>query len=139
MSPPQLREGLRSVSSWPCGRVFCVLRPLQAELSGELVAEGAVLGSQAVDLVSGGIESLAKRVRACMLRGECGGRRLVVTQLADEVPELVLAVEPCPGDAGCVCDCGVVHGLSVASQLLYGAVGCRERCLVAPGVGLREE
>jgi hypothetical protein len=37
-----------------------VLRPLEAELAGELVAEGAILGSQAGDLGPGGIEPLAE-------------------------------------------------------------------------------
>jgi hypothetical protein len=37
------------VSSRSGGRVFGVLRPLEAELPSELVAEGAVLGSQAGD------------------------------------------------------------------------------------------
>ena len=46
-----------------------VLCPLEAELAGELVAEGAVLGSQAGDLGAGGIEPLAERVGGCALRG----------------------------------------------------------------------
>jgi hypothetical protein len=72
-----------------------LLRPLEAELAGELVAEGAVLGSQAGDLGPGGVKPLAERVGVCALRGARGGRWLV-TQLADEVPDLVLAVEPGP-------------------------------------------
>jgi hypothetical protein len=47
------------VSSRFGGRVFGVLCPLEAELAGELVAEGAVLGSQAGDLGPGGVEPLA--------------------------------------------------------------------------------
>jgi hypothetical protein len=113
-----------------------VLCSLEAELAGKLVAEGAVLGSQAGDLGPGGVEPLAERVGAGVLR--CG-RWLVVTQLADEVPDLVLAVEPCPGDAGCVRDCGVVYWPSLASQMVYG-VACGGECrFVAPGVGLGEE
>jgi hypothetical protein len=37
-----------------------LLRPLEAELAGELVAEGAVLGSQAGDLGPGGVKPLAE-------------------------------------------------------------------------------
>jgi hypothetical protein len=73
------------------GCVFGVLRPLESELAGELVAEGAVLGAQAGDLGPGGVEPLAERVGAGVLRG---GWWLVVTELADEVPDLVLPVEP---------------------------------------------
>jgi hypothetical protein len=36
--------------------VLVVLGPLEAEMAGELVAEGAVLGSQAGVLGAGGVE-----------------------------------------------------------------------------------
>jgi hypothetical protein len=39
--------------------VVAVLGSLEAEMAGELLAEGVVLGSQAGDLGAGGIESLA--------------------------------------------------------------------------------
>ena len=75
--------------------------PLEAEVAGELVAEGAVLGSQAGVLGAGGIESLAERIGGCALRGNpAAGRRLEFLLPADEVADLVLAVEPSPGDAG---------------------------------------
>jgi hypothetical protein len=45
--------------------VLVVLGPLEAEVAGELVAEGAVLGSQAGVLGAGGIEPLAERVGGC--------------------------------------------------------------------------
>ena len=77
-----------------------MLGPLEAEMAGELVAEGAVLGSQAGVLGAGGIEALAERVDACALGGERGGRWFVLAEVADEVADLVLAVEPSPGDAG---------------------------------------
>ena len=80
--------------------VFGVLCPVEAELAGELVAEGAVLGSQAGDLGAGGIEPLAERVGGCALRGNPGSGRLKCPLPADEVADLVLAVEPSPGDAG---------------------------------------
>lgn len=38
-------------------------------MAGKLVAEGAVLCSQAGDLSAGGIEPLAERVGGCALRG----------------------------------------------------------------------
>jgi len=70
-------------------------------MAGELVAEGAVLGSQAGDLSAGGVEPLAERVGGCALRGDpAGSRRLKCLLTADEVADLVLAVEPSPGDAG---------------------------------------
>jgi hypothetical protein len=69
-------------------------------MAGELVAEGAVLGSQAGVLGAGGIEALAERVGGCALRGNPGGWRLECPLLADEVADLVLAVEPSSGDAG---------------------------------------
>ncbi|MGH3407559.1 MAG: hypothetical protein ACRDRJ_34425 [Streptosporangiaceae bacterium] len=56
---PQLWDGRLLVSSRFGGRVFGVLCALEAELAGELVAEGAVFGFQAGDLGSGGIEPLA--------------------------------------------------------------------------------
>ena len=78
--------------------MFC---PLEAEVAGELVAEGAVLGSQAGDLGAGGIEPLAERVGGCALRGDpAGGRWLGCLLITDEVADLVLAVEPSSGDAG---------------------------------------
>ena len=53
-------------------------------MAGELVAEGAVLGSQAGVLCAGGVEPLAERVGGCAVRGgpavlECfqGGDDLV--------------------------------------------------------------
>ena len=138
MFTPQFGEWSLPVSLRLGGRFAGRLHPVEAELTGELVPEGAVLGSQAGDLGAGGIEPLAERADACALRGECGGRWFVLAEIADEVADLVLAVEPCPGDAGGVCDCGVVHGLSLAPQLLDSVVRGRECCLVAPGVGLRE-
>ena len=75
--------------------------PLEAEVAGELDAEGAVLGSQAGDLGAGGVEPLAEGVGGCAVRGDpAGGRWLECLLAADEVADLVLAVEPCPGDAG---------------------------------------
>ena len=59
-------------SSWLGGRVGAVLGSLEAELAGDLVSEGVVLGSQAGDLSAGGIESLAERVSACALGGKPG-------------------------------------------------------------------
>ena len=58
--------------------VFGVLCSLEAEMAGELVAEGAVLGSQAGVLGAGGLEPLAERVGGCALRGNPGGRGLQV-------------------------------------------------------------
>ena len=49
-----------------------MLGSLQAELAGDLVAEGVVLGPQAGDLGSGGVEPLAKRVGAGALCGNPG-------------------------------------------------------------------
>jgi hypothetical protein len=80
--------------------VLVVLGSLEAELAGELLAESVVLGSQAGDLGAGGIEPLAERVGGCALCGKPGGWWLECSLLADEVPDLVLAVEPSPGDAG---------------------------------------
>jgi len=80
-----------------------VLCPLEAEVAGELVAEGAVLGVQAGDLGAGGIEPLAERVGGCAVRGDpAGGWWLERLLAADEVADLVLAVEPCRGDAGLI-------------------------------------
>ena len=138
MFTPQFGEWSLPVSLRLGGRFAGRLHPVEAELTGELVPEGAVLGSQAGDLGAGGIEPLAERAGACALRGARGGRWFVLAEVADEFADLVLAIEPCPGDAGGVCDGGVVHGLSLASQLLDGVVRGRECCLVAPGVGLRE-
>jgi hypothetical protein len=80
--------------------VFGALCPLEPEVTGELVAEGAVLGAQAGDLGAGGIEPLAERVGGCALRCNPGGRWLECPLTADEVADLVLAVEPSPGDSG---------------------------------------
>ena len=78
-----------------------MLCPLEAEVAGELVAEGAVLGSQAGDLGAGSVEPLAERVGGCAVCGDlAGGRWLERLLTADEVADLVLAAEPCPGDAG---------------------------------------
>ena len=52
-----------------------MLGPLEAEVAGELVAEGAVLGSQAGVLGAGGFEPLAERVGGCAVR--LPGGRLV--------------------------------------------------------------
>ena len=80
--------------------VLGVLGPLVAEMAGDLFSERAVLGSQAGDLSAGGIEPLAERVGGCALRGKPAGSRWVKGPLAaDEVADLVLAVEPSPGDA----------------------------------------
>ena len=76
-----------------------MLGSLDAEVAGELLAEGAVLGSQAGVLGAGGVEPLAERVGACALPGNPGGRWLECPLTADEVAALVLAVEPFPGDA----------------------------------------
>lgn len=48
------------MSSGFSGGVLGVLRPLKAELAGELVTEGAVLGPQAGNLGPGGVEPLAE-------------------------------------------------------------------------------
>src|SRR5215472_918343 len=48
------------------------LCPPQAELAGDLVAQGTVLGSQPGDLSAGGVEPLAKRAGAGSLRGKRG-------------------------------------------------------------------
>ena len=77
-----------------------MLGSLEAELAGELLAERVVLGSQAGDLGVSGIEPLAERVGGCALCGKPGGWWLECPLLADEAPDLVLAVEPSPGDAG---------------------------------------
>ena len=78
-----------------------VLGPLEAELAGDLLSEGAVLGAQAGDLSAGGIEPAAERVGGCALGGEPAGSRWLECPLAaDEVADLVLAVEPSSGDAG---------------------------------------
>jgi hypothetical protein len=80
--------------------VFVVLGPLVAEMTGDLFSERAVLGSQAGDLSAGGIEPLAERVGGCALRGKPAGSWWVKGPVAaDEVADLVLAVEPSPGDA----------------------------------------
>ena len=80
--------------------MLVVLGSLEAELAGELLAERVVLGSQAGDLGAGGIEPLTERIGGCALRGKPGDWWLECSLLADEVPDLVLAVEPSPGDAG---------------------------------------
>jgi hypothetical protein len=55
-----LPRRLRGLSSWTGGSFAGVLGALEAELASDLVLQGAVLGSQAGDLGSGGVESLAK-------------------------------------------------------------------------------
>jgi hypothetical protein len=87
-------------SLWLVGWVRAVLGSLEAELAGDLVPEGAVLGSQAGDLSAGGIESLAERVSGCALCGNPGPGWAQCPLLADEVADLFLAVEPSAGDAG---------------------------------------
>jgi hypothetical protein len=70
-------------------------------MAGDLLSEGTVLGSQAGVLRAGGVEPLAERVGGCALRGSpAGGRWAECLLAADEVADLVLAVEPSPGDAG---------------------------------------
>ena len=64
---------------------------------------------------------------------------MVFAQLADEVADLVLAIEPGPGDACGMCDSSVTYWLSLASQLVDGVVRGGEGSFVAPGVGLDEE
>jgi len=83
-----------------CWSVAGGLGPLEAELAGDLVAQGAVFGSEPGVFGAGGVEPLAKRVGAGALRGRRGRWCVLVAQLADEVPDLVLAVEPASGDAG---------------------------------------
>jgi hypothetical protein len=61
------------VSSRLGGRFVDGLRPVEAELAGELVPEGAVLGPQAGDLGAGGIEPLAERAGACAVSAAAGG------------------------------------------------------------------
>ena len=88
-------------SLWLGRCVLGVLGPLVAEMAGDLFSERAVLGSQAGDLSAGGIEPLAERVGGCAVRGSpAGGWWLKCLLAADEVADLVLAVEPSPGDAG---------------------------------------
>lgn len=60
MSTPQFREWSLPVSLRLGGRFVDRLHPVEAELTGELVPEGAVFGSQAGDLGAGGIEPLAE-------------------------------------------------------------------------------
>ena len=100
MSPPQPCEESWPGSSWLGWRVLVVLGSLEAELAGELVAERVVLGAQAGDLGAGGIVPLAERVGGGAVCGKPGGWWLERSLLADEVPDLVLAVEPSSGDAG---------------------------------------
>jgi hypothetical protein len=81
--------------------VLAGLGSLEAEVAGDLLAEGAVLGSQAGVFSAGSIEPLAEGVGGCALRGNpAGGRWLKCPLPADEVADLVLAVEPSSGDAG---------------------------------------
>src|SRR5690242_8852441 len=87
MSTPQVREWPAPVSLRLGGRFAGRLGSAEAELAGELVPEGAVLGSQAGDLGACGIEPLAEGADACALRGERGGRRLVRAEVADEVAD----------------------------------------------------
>lgn len=100
MSPPQPCGGSWPGSSWLGWGVLVVLGSLEAELAGELLAESVVLGLQAGDLGAGGIEPLAERIGGGALCGEPGGWWFECSLLADEVLDLVLAVEPSPGDAG---------------------------------------
>jgi hypothetical protein len=60
MSTPRFREWPVPVSLRLGGRFAGRLHSVEAELTGELVPEGAVLGSQAGDLGAGGIEPLAE-------------------------------------------------------------------------------
>ena len=87
-------------SLWLVGRVLAVLGSLYAEQAGDLVAEGVVLGPQAGDLGFGGAGPLAKRVSGGALCGDPGPGWVWCPLLADEVADLVLVVEPCPGNAG---------------------------------------
>jgi hypothetical protein len=64
------------------GRFADGLHSVEAELTGELVPEGAVLGSQAGDFGAGGVGPLAERAGACALRGERGGRWFVLAEVA---------------------------------------------------------
>ncbi len=50
------------------------------------------------DVRSDGVQDESSDLAVRVAAGQ-DGRWLVVAQLADEVPDLVLAVEPCPGDA----------------------------------------
>lgn len=96
MSLRRLRGGVGVIRRLVAGGLY----PLEAELAGDLVAQRAVLGSQPGDLCAGGVEPLAQRVGAGALRGKRGRWCVLVAQLADEVPDLGLAVEPASGDAG---------------------------------------
>ncbi len=98
MSLRRLRGGVAVTVVWRS--VAGGLCPPEAELAGDLVAHGAVLGSQPGDLSAGSVEPLAKRVGAGVLRDKRGRRCVLLAQLADEVPDLALAVEPASGDAG---------------------------------------
>ena len=69
--------------------VLAVLGSLEAEIAGDLVAEGAVLGSQAGVLSAGGIEPLAERVGGRALRGSPGGGRLKLWGAITRVQSLV--------------------------------------------------
>jgi hypothetical protein len=89
------------IGSLRVGGGVLVLGPLEAEVAGELVAEGVVFGAQAGVLGAGGVEPLAERVGGCALRGgPAGGWWLECLLAADEVADLVVAVEPSPGDPG---------------------------------------
>jgi hypothetical protein len=57
------------VVGWLAGGV---LGALEAKLAGDLLAEGAVFGSEPGDLGPGGVEPLAKRAGAGALCGRCG-------------------------------------------------------------------
>jgi hypothetical protein len=72
-------------------RVLAVVGALEAEMAGDLLSEGVVLGSQAGDLSAGGFEPLAERVGGCALRGKPAGSGWLECPLAaDEVADLVL-------------------------------------------------
>ena len=69
-----------------------MLCSLEAEVAGELVAEGAVLTRRRV--ISA--RAVSSRWRSESVPALRGRRWLMVAQLADEIPDLVLAVEPGP-------------------------------------------
>ena len=57
MLPRRLWGAAIVVVGWLAGGVWGAL---EAELAGDLVAQGAVFGSEPVDFCSGGVEPLAK-------------------------------------------------------------------------------
>ena len=98
MSLRRLRVGAGVIVVW--GSVAGGLCPLEAELAGDLVAQGTVFGSKPGDFSAGGVEPLAERVGAGPLRGNRGRGCVLLAKLADEVGDLAVAVEPASGDAG---------------------------------------